>query len=41
MLVVFLPVFVTDTKTIYGFNFVASLKITQNSQGKTGAGAYF
>ena len=26
MLVVFLPTFLTDTKTIYGYNFVAPLK---------------
>ena len=35
MLVVFLPIFMAGTKIIYGYNFAAPLKISQNSQGNT------
>ena len=33
MLVMFLPIFVVDTKLIYGYNFIAPLKMQQNQKG--------
>ena len=35
MLVVFPPIFVADTKVIYGYNFVAPLSSSENSNPET------